>query len=76
MAKVWHKLKCVKKALKSLHVHQFKNIHGNILKWQQALDEVQSNLQGSPFDGGLQSIERVAAKQLKKWQGMEESALR
>lgn len=47
MARVWHKLKCVKQAPKNFHVHHFRSIHDNIIKWQQALDEVQACLLGN-----------------------------
>ena len=40
MEKVWRKLKCVKKALKDFHVHQFQNIHDNILKRKRTLEDI------------------------------------
>ena len=76
MARVWHKLKCVKQAPKNFHVHHFRSIHDNMIKWQQALDEVQACLLGNSFDGGLHVKERVACEQFRKWQRMENYALR
>ena len=51
--RVWHKLKGVKQKLKQLHVQQFQQVHNNILKWQEVLNDTQSQLQQDPLVSAL-----------------------
>lgn len=76
MERVWHKLKGVKQKLKQLHLHHFRQVHINILKWQEVLDDTQSQLQRDPLDSAFHAIESNACVQLQKWKRIEMSTLR
>lgn len=60
LQKLWHKLKNVKTALKTLHMREFAGIDEKIRKWEKVLDMVQKNLQANPTNEELHKQERDA----------------
>nr|BAD66709.1 orf177 [Beta vulgaris subsp. vulgaris] len=74
MYRVWRKLSLLKVGLKQLHSSQFAGITSRIEKAREDLEVVQSSLQAAPLNPSLHSQEKT--EQLRKWNSIEESALR
>ena len=76
LERVWHKLKVVKRNLKSLHLVHFQKLQEKINYWRSKLDQLQLALQDTPFSMALHSQEIHASAMLRKWFRIEEGGLR
>jgi hypothetical protein len=73
---IWANLTLLKGKMKSLHKNEFHNLNEKIETARSNLEQIKFQLQQDPDSVQLQENEKIAGELLRKWNFIEESALK